>query len=544
MTRLRELALSLALTLPVGAYAQVAATMKAPARDTALGPDVPREFRAVWIATVSNIDWPSKPGLSAFEQQAELLLMLNRALELNLNAVILQVRPAADAIYPSPYEPWSEYLTGRQGRAPEPYYDPLEFAVKEAHKRGLELHAWFNPYRARQAGGTRENALTHISQTKPQLVKAYGERLLWMDPGEPEVRRQSVRVIEDVVRRYDIDGIHMDDYFYPYPLTGSDSATIPFPDSGSYARYLNSGGHLEREDWRRNNVDVFIEQTYAAVKRIKPWVKVGISPFGIWRPGNPAQIKGFDAYASLYSDAKAWLVNGWVDYFTPQLYWPIAQEAQSYPVLLRWWTEQNVKGRHIWPGNFTSRAGARGPWQSDEIIEQIRVTRLQPGAGGNVHFSMKALMGPLTRAALIPVMTRNDTVPPVPFQTDTVPLSVKLMKGPYAEKALVPASPWLSRSRPPRPVAYVVRDTATGGTVLRIAPGGIGVTRLWVVRMRDSTSGTWRTTILPASQDLYTVTARATDPPPSDVLVSAVDRYGTEGAPRRALRRRSAAAIR
>jgi len=507
-------------------------------RDTVVLPPLPREFRAAWVATVANIDWPSRPGLSAWDQQAELLLILNRAVDLNLNAIVLQVRPAADAFYPSPYEPWSEYLTGQQGRAPEPFYDPLAFAVEESHKRGLELHAWFNPYRARQTGGTKQNALTHLSVTNPKLVKAYGERLLWMDPGEPAVRQQSLRVIADVVRRYDIDGVHIDDYFYPYPIRGADSAIIAFPDSASYARYAASGGRLERDDWRRSNVDLFVKEMYAEVKRLKPWVKVGISPFGIWRPGNPPQIKGFDAYTQLYADARTWLVNGWVDYFTPQLYWPVAQEAQSYPVLLKWWVEENVKGRHLWPGNFTSRVGARGPWRAEEIREQIRLTRAQPGASGNVHFSMRALMGPLSRTATIPPRGAPDTTPRT-AATDTAltaaaalteiePLASQLIRNEYATRAVVPAMPWLSSVRPAAPLARLVRDTATGGLTLRVVGGGKSRDWLWAVRTRDSTATEWKLTILPASQRLHALTPDAATAAPQEVRVSAINRYGTE----------------
>jgi len=234
-------------------------------------PPVPREFRGAWVASVANIDWPSRPGLSTWEQQAELIAILNRCVALNFNAVILQVRPAADALYDSPYEPWSAYLTGVEGRAPEPYYDPLTFAVAEAHKRGLELHAWFNPYRARHPSAHGSAALSHIATLHPELVRAYG-RYQWMDPGEPAVRAQTLRVMLDVVKRYDVDGIHIDDYFYPYPELGPDSVPIPFPDSASYGRYVRGGGTLAVNDWRRENVNTLMRNIYRRTKAIKPWV--------------------------------------------------------------------------------------------------------------------------------------------------------------------------------------------------------------------------------------------------------------------------------
>lgn len=364
------------------------------AQDTAptSPPPVPREFRAVWVATVGNIDWPSKPGLSTWDQQRELIAILDRSVALGLNAVIFQVRPGADALYASPYEPWAKFLTGRQGRAPEPPWDPLAFAVDEAHKRGLELHAWFNPYRAAY---TRDTLLarTHISQTNPGLVRQYGT-FLWMDPGDPDVRRRSLRAIVDVVKRYDVDGVHIDDYFYPYPENDASGKKIDFPDATTYARYLKGGGKLERDDWRRDNVNRFVEALYTDVHAVKPWVRVGISPFGIWRPGNPPQIKGFDAYAAIYADSKKWLQAGWADYFVPQLYWPIAAREQSYPVLYDWWLSQNTKKRHMWPGFATYRIAETGARRisSQEIIDEIDSTRARGGDQGHVHFSMAVLM--------------------------------------------------------------------------------------------------------------------------------------------------------
>ncbi|HEX9938601.1 MAG TPA: family 10 glycosylhydrolase, partial [Longimicrobium sp.] len=304
-------------------------------------PSVRREFRGVWIATVANIDWPSRPGLPADSQRAELIALLDRAQALRLNAIVFQIRPAGDALYRSQLEPWSEYLTGAQGTPPSDGYDPLEFAITESHRRGMQLHAWFNPYRARHMSAKTPEAANHISRTHPEVVKQYG-RYLWMDPGEPRVQDHSMAVILDVVRRYDVDGVHIDDYFYPYPER--DSATggnREFPDEASWRRYQAGGGRLSRDDWRRNNVDRFVERMYREVHQVKPWVQVGISPFGIWRPGYPAQITaGLDQYAGLYADARKWLREGWTDYFVPQLYWPIARTGQSYPVLLDWWANE------------------------------------------------------------------------------------------------------------------------------------------------------------------------------------------------------------
>jgi uncharacterized lipoprotein YddW (UPF0748 family) len=226
-------------------------------------PTLAREFRAAWVATVDNIDWPSKKGLSTEQQQAELIALLDKSEAIGLNAIIFQVRPAADALYESKIEPWSEYLTGTQGQAPQPFWDPLAFAVKEAHKRGLELHAWFNPYRARHPSAKGPLATSHIARQHPELVKKYGTQL-WMDPGEPAVRAQTLKVVLDVVKRYDIDGVHLDDYFYPYKEKQA-NGTTDFPDDPSWKRYQKAGGTLDRDDWRRQNVNQLIEELHAAI---------------------------------------------------------------------------------------------------------------------------------------------------------------------------------------------------------------------------------------------------------------------------------------
>jgi uncharacterized lipoprotein YddW (UPF0748 family) len=468
-------------------------------------PPALREFRGVWVASVENIDWPSQPGLSTQEQKDELLGILDRAVALRLNAVILQVRPAADALYASPYEPWSEYLTGRMGRAPSPWYDPLEFAVTEAHRRGLELHAWFNPYRARHPSSKSPPSPNHISVTNPELVKRYGS-MLWMDPGEPAVRERTIQVVLDVVQRYDIDGVHIDDYFYPYKEKDRRGRTIEFPDGSSWRKYVRSGGGLSRDDWRRANVDSLIHQVYLRIKATKPWVKFGISPFGVWRPGNPPQIGGFDSFAELYGDSRKWLLNGWADYFTPQLDWPTFREDLRYPVLLQWWVEQNAKGRHIWPGNYLDKVtGTPTGWPAEELLNQIALTRAQRGATGNVYFSMRSFM----------------------FGRDNLP--EKLVAGPYANKALVPASTWLDSIPPLSPVVRVGRDTASGATLMTLEPQGAEATWVWLIRARVGTD--WTTEIFPGFQRFLRIPRTAGSAPADEIAVSAVDRSGNESAP-------------
>ena len=473
------------------------------ARSQEAPPPVPREFRAVWVATVSNIDWPSKPGLSTWDQQAELIAILDKAVKLHMNAVVLQVRPAADALYASKLEPWSEYITGQMGRPPEPYYDPLAFAVAEAHKRGLELHAWFNPYRAHHPSAKSPISANHLSETRPGMVRTYGHHL-WLDPGDPAVRRHSIQVLTDVVKRYDVDGIHLDDYFYPYKERDSAGVIIDFPDSVTWNRYAAGGGTLERDDWRRNNVNVFVRDLYKSIKKTNPRVKFGISPFGMWRPGFPPQIKGFDAYTELYADSKKWLNEGWLDYFTPQLYWPIARQEASYPVLLEWWISENTKSRNMWPGNFTSRVGATGEnsWKTQEILDQISTTRLTKGAGGNVHFSAKVFM-----------QNRDSIVD-------------KLVAGPYAAPALIPASPWLDSIAPRRPSAYLMKDSVTRATTVTLVPTGTEKPWLWVLRYRYGPD--WSTKILPGAQTWHMFAGGSESTAPDAVFVSAVDRLGNE----------------
>jgi uncharacterized lipoprotein YddW (UPF0748 family) len=395
-------------------------------------PRADREFRAVWVATVGNIDWPSKPGLSTEEQQREALAILDTIVALNMNAVILQVRPHCDALYASTLEPWSYYLTGVQGKAPDPLYDPLEFWIEESHKRSLELHAWFNPYRAHL---TRGNEITDSSivRKRPDLAKKINEGIYWLDPSKKGTQDLSFNVVMDVVKRYDVDGIHFDDYFYPY----NDGQ---FPDDDSWEEYTKGGGTLSREDWRRSNVNAFVERVYKGIKNEKKYVKFGISPFGIWRPKNPPSIAGYDQYNMLYADARLWLNNGWVDYFTPQLYWTINQIPQSFPVLLGWWAKENTLKRNLWPGMIINRP--REEKTADEIINQIMITRgIVPDAPGQVHFSMKS------------------------FMKDSSLLNPALKNGPYQKQALVPTSPWLDDTAPSAPVIH----TAVNNGIITIS---------------------------------------------------------------------------
>ncbi len=464
-------------------------------------PAVPREFRGAWVASVGNIDWPSKAGLTTQRQQAELLALLDKAVALHLNAIVLQVRPSCDSLYPSKLEPWSEYLTGTMGRAPEPYYDPLAFAVAEAHRRGLELHAWFNPFRARHAAAKSPVASNHISRTRPELVRKYGA-LLWLDPGEPLVHEHSLRVILDVVRRYDVDGVHLDDYFYPYPEKTAAKKVLEFPDDPSWRNYLKTGGKLPRDDWRRDNVNRFVQRLYSTVKAAKPWVKVGLSPFGIWKPGTPPGIRGMDATQEIYADALKWFRAGWMDYLAPQLYWAIDAPEQSFPVLLKWWAEQNSAARHLWPGLSSATIGPSR--KADEIIQQLHLTRAQPGASGSLQWSIKALH-----------QNRDD-------------LANKLLRQINQTPALIPASPWLDKAIPTRPQVAFGQDAAKTVSVFQwVMPDG-SAPAWWLVQLRGTAA--WQTELLPGSQ-MNRSFHSATGPLPELIAVTAVSRYGQLGQP-------------
>ena len=478
----------------------LALALQAPA-DTLTPPTPPpvvREFRGVWVATVNNMDWPSRSDLTTAEQQQELLAILDRVAALKMNAIVFQVRPEADALYASRYEPWSRYLTGRQGRAPNPIWDPLAFAVAEAHKRGLELHAWLNPYRVafyRDSTTSR----THVSRQRPHLVVPYAQ-YLWMDPGLPEVRRLFIRSLVDVVRRYDIDGVHVDDYFYPYPELNSAKQKIEFPDARTYANYRRAGGTLDRSDWRRRNVNLLIQEFYAAVKAERRSVKVGISPFGIWRPGIPATTTaGIDQHEELYADVRKWVRDGSLDYVTPQLYWPVQPPEQSYPVLLRWWVEENVKGRHVWPGLALYKLPITGPrkMSPDDIVQEIQITRETPGATGHVLFNARVLMNNVEGIA-------------------------DRLASLYAEPALVPASPWLDSAPPSKPVVHIVRDGVAGASAIGFASRKGERVWQWVVQSR--VNGGWRTALLPGTERTYILKDDASDA--DYVSVAAVDRTG------------------
>lgn len=452
-----------------------------------LPPQIMREFRGAWVATVGNIDWPSKPGLPPPRQREELIEILDKAEALGLNAIILQVRTMCDAFYSSGYEPWSAYLTGKMGDAPIPFYDPLEFAVKAAHARGLELHAWFNPFRAGHLPRTAPAALKHVTKQHPGWVRSYGTQL-WLDPGEAGVQDYVVHIIADVVRRYDIDGVHLDDYFYPYREKNSRGDLIEFPDYSTWHKYKAAGGKLPRDDWRRENVNKFVHRLYRAIKAEKKWVKFGISPFGIWQPGNPQPIRGLNPYEQLYADSREWLMRGWVDYFSPQLYWAIEPKEQSYPLLLDWWKEQNKRQRLIWPGDAAINVGTK--WHADEILKQIEIAR-KSNAPGHIHWNMSTLM-------------KNPDG-----------LADKLRKEAYHQLAVVPALDWQGSKAPSKPVISVETENDAARFTWK-SPDKITI---WGLQFKRG--GKWVTRLLPGGITCFRLKGQL----PEVVALTAFDRY-------------------
>ncbi len=348
------------------------------------------ELRAVWVATVDNIDWPGPGNYNSDSQKAEFVKLLELHKSNGMNALVVQVRPATDAFYPSPYEPWSQWLTGKQGKPPSPYYDPLEFMVAETHKRGMEFHAWMNPYRAEFKIGGAPLAPLHITRLRPDWFLTYGEKK-YFDPGNKDVQQYVTNVVKDVVSRYAVDAVHFDDYFYPYRIAGKE-----FPDDANYQRY---GNGMNKDDWRRSNTDSIIVLLSRAIKQENPKCQFGVSPFGVWRNASKDPVNGSNTnggqtnYDDLYADILLWLRNGWIDYVAPQLYWEFGHKAAPYQVLLDWWS-QHTYGRNCYIGLGIYRAGSNAAWKDKtQLTRQIEALRNAPNIQGMIFFSSKSFNG-------------------------------------------------------------------------------------------------------------------------------------------------------
>lgn len=343
------------------------------------------EFRAVWVATVDNIDWPDAPTIYSETQKAAFLKLLNMHQRNGMNAIIVQVRPAADAFYPSPFEPWSQWLTGVQGQPPFPYYDPLEFMITETHKRGMEFHAWMNPYRAVFSITNSSIAATHITRIHPEWFLTYGEKK-YFDPGNKDVQRYVTNVVKDVVTRYHVDAVHFDDYFYPYRIAGKE-----FPDDAKYKQY---GNGMSKDTWRRSNTDSIIVMLGKVIKETNNKCRFGISPFGVWRnasvdPQGSDTKAGQTNYDDLYADILLWLRMGWIDYVAPQLYWEIDHKLADFNTLADWWATHSY-GKDCYIGIGYYRAGSNAAWKDKtQLPRQIQKIRSLPALKGMAFYSSK-----------------------------------------------------------------------------------------------------------------------------------------------------------
>jgi uncharacterized lipoprotein YddW (UPF0748 family) len=488
-----------------------------PAAPLPVPPEPPREFRAAWVSPVDRGEWPSRAGMSDAEQRAELTGLLDVAARVGLNAIVLHMRPAADALYPAPDAPWSTYLVGAADAVPG--YDPLAFAVAEAHRRGLQLHVWFNPFRAATPDRRGAIGARTLERTHPEWLVSYGSQT-WIDPGIPAARRWVLDAVGDVVARYDVDGVHLDDYFYPYRETRTrvsyvgrrkkrrrvvTTEEIGFADGASWRRYGLAAGWEDRDDWRRGNVDVLVRSLYLETKARKPWVLVGVSPFGIWRPNAAPGVTGLDAYREIYADARRWWRAGWVDYLAPQLYWPLAGEQRRFVRLDAWWRQENVQRRHLWPGLFTARALPGGGWSEREIEAQVLQLRgARTGSDeslGHVHFRLAAL------------------------RPERSALGARLAASAYAAPALPPASPWLGAAVPAAPA-----PAGCDAAGLRVAAGDSVRVRWWLAQWR-AWNGEWRQQLRPASDTTPVPVTFSDGAPATHLAVRAVSASGVLGAP-------------
>ena len=383
-----------------------------------------REFRGAWIQCVNG----QFQGMSTKQLQQTLISQLNNLQEAGINAIIFQIRPEGDALYISQYEPWSRFLTGTQGKAPEPLWDPLQFMIEECHRRNMELHAWINPYRAKTKG-TSALASYHPAKLYPDRFIAYDGQLIF-DPGLPENRKYICKIITDIMERYDVDAIHMDDYFYPYPVGG-----VPFNDDASFARY--GRGFSDRGDWRRNNVNLLIKEVHETMRSVKPWVKFGISPFGIWRnrknSAEGSETNGLQNYDDLYADVLLWVNKGWIDYNIPQVYWEIGHPAADYQKLVPWWAEK-AAARPLFIGQDVMRTVKNSDLQNGSTHQQhakMRMQRAHSSIGGSCQWPASAVVDNTGnyRDALINNYHRYPALQPrFPFMSDKNPDKVKKLK--------------------------------------------------------------------------------------------------------------------
>jgi len=487
----------------IPAAAAAAATAKpSPAEGTATAYR-DRELRGEWIATVANIDWPSRTGLSPDVQQAEFIALLDHARSIGLNAVFAQVRPAADAFWPSRYEPWSQYLTGTQGQ--DPGYDPLDFMVKAAHDRGLALHAWFNPYRISLQADVTKLVPDHPARLHPEWVVSYGGQLYY-NPGIPAARAFVEKAIIDAVERYEIDGVHFDDYFYPYPVGGQD-----FPDDDAFAAY--GAGFTDRAAWRRHNVDLLVQEVCDRVREVRPEAAFGISPFGIWRNASSdprgSATGGTQSYDALYADTLGWVRDGRLDYIAPQLYWNIGLQVADYSVLAPWWA-QAVHGTDVqlWIGQAVYKVGdpaQPAAWQDPaELSRHLATDKGLPEINGEILFSATDVTA------------------------DPIGAISRLTAGHWQRPALPPVLPRLAHGPAPLPPLASATRTADGEIRIEVRSRGNHVPALYALRRHTADDG-GLVAVLPGAR--YTQWTAPAAPEGTTYTVTSVDRANLESSP-------------
>lgn len=465
---------------------------------------VKQEFRAVWIATVDNIDWPTKGNYNSEKQKEEFRSLLDMHQRNGINAVIAQIRPATDAFYPSPYEPWSEWLTGKQGVPPSPYYDPLQFMIEETHKRGMEFHAWCNPYRAVFTIGKSSIAPTHITKVHPEWFLTYGDKR-YFDPGNKEGQQFVVKVIRDIVSRYAVDAVHFDDYFYPYRIAGKE-----FPDEASFAQY---GNGMDRDSWRRSNVDSIIVFLSRAIKEENKKVRFGISPFGVWRnqdkdPAGSATQAGQTNYDDLYADILLWLKQGWIDYVAPQLYWEFGHPRAPYEILLDWWSK-NTYGKHCYIGLGAYRANSNAAWKDKTLLpRQIEELRKAPNVQGMIFFSSKS------------------------FNSNPNGWSDSLRLNQYREPAIVPPMPWIDEEKPGKPVVKLLSGQSDNIARFEISTGNSAIpVKNYIVYEWDAAKTKPKVSIYPAGGGLLRLNLNTSGTNGTIYTVSAIDFENNESEP-------------
>ncbi|OON71031.1 family 10 glycosylhydrolase [Hymenobacter sp. CRA2] len=479
-----------------------------------------REMRAVWVAHVFNLDWPRSKTLTPAQQRADFISLLDRHRANGINAVVVQIRASADAIYPSTLEPWSEWLTGTQGVGPQPAYDPLQFMIREAHRRGLEFHAWINPYRAVTNANTSSIAANHVSRLHPDWIVPFGT-LRVLNPGLPQVRQYLTRVVMDVVRRYDVDAIHFDDYFYPAPQSG-----VTFDDDAAFA--ADPRGITTKADWRRDNIDLFVRTVSDSIRTAKPRVKFGISPPGVWRNGTSVggtATTAFQSYTDIFADSRKWLQQGWVDYLAPQVYWTPTTTAARYDLIVPWWNQQvsATTPRHVYIGHAAYKVSATATDafnQPTQIPSQIRLLRQQANVRGSIFYKSTELLN------------------------NPLGVADSLRTNFYRYKALVPTMPWKDNVPPTMVQGSQNNNLLTGMTELNWRPGAPatdGETARWYVvyRLSNAAPGPITAAQLTDPANIVAITDttyyremwQGSTPPPYRYTVTALDRLYNESDP-------------